>query len=132
MFRTRSASVLSAYLQNTVLVVVALLIVNLGVTWLLGWRTPHEYGHGLFFAGLSVIVIGLFSVFGVGRFADGVPYFYSASLALRPGFRPATRSLDESASSLLTMLVLCSAGFLTLLLGVLIESAFPQALSLAP
>jgi hypothetical protein len=30
------------------------------------------------------------------------------------------------------MLVLCSAGFLTLLLGVLIESAFPEALSLAP
>lgn len=115
-----------------VLIVLALLVVNPFMTWLLGWRSPHGYGHGLFFAGMTVIVVGLFYYFGFGRFANGVTFHYSPSIAPGPEFRPAPQTTEEANPSLSTGLSLCSAGLLTVLLGALMEYAFPQTLTALP
>jgi hypothetical protein len=105
----------------------AVFAANLGITWLLGWRSVYGYGQGLVFAGLSVIALGLLSLIGLGRVNGGPAYPYSQGSMPASLYQRAQHGLLNRQEDNALQLLLGVVGALAILLGTVIEAIFPLA-----
>jgi hypothetical protein len=117
---------LLAFLQRMLVIALALLIANFFVTWLLGWRSPHGYGEGLFFAGLSAIAAGLLCILSPGPFTSSMVYHYAHTMMPTAFFGKTDAAQPQANGSGSALMVLAFAGLAVMGLGVVLESIFPS------
>ena len=67
------------------------------VCWWLGWRTLAEYGAGLIWAGIGVILFGTFSLLGGTQLNDDFKYQYSKSVMPAPAHDRIQQNVNDLA-----------------------------------
>ena len=101
-----------------ILAVECFLLILVGIIgWRLGWSTRQEYADGLQMAGIFFIGIGLLGIKGNWDVTRSFEYQYSLSSTDQSSLNRTQQTLTDFAQSYAFMLIMFSAGLLSLLIG---------------
>lgn len=92
------------------------------VCWWLGWRTLAEYGTGLVWAGLAVMLLGMFSVLGGTQLNNDFKYQYSKSVMPAPAHDRAQQTVTDMTAGFSFATWAFIAGVLTSALGYVLRA----------
>lgn len=93
------------------------------VCWLLGWRTAHQYGHGLELAGLLAIFLVLLSI--PGTFQERrLAYQTVGPLEIKELYQFMQQKTKESCYNLTFLLLAGVTGLIATGLGVTLQDFF--------
>ena len=123
--RKESFLVRLGYFLRTVILIEVLVVAGVAVlSWVLGWRTPSQYGEGLIWASLLLMLVGASTVItnlGMDR-SFSQQYAQSAGAQrIADNIAQAMKEGKEGQAFFFLMLIV---GIIAFLLGALIQAAF--------
>lgn len=111
------------FFKTAIVTDLSLFIVIGLVCWLLGWRTAHQYGHGLEFIGLLAILLVLLSI--PGSYQEwSLAYQIVEPMGVKEVYRLVQQKSRDNHQNLGFLLLVSVTGFVATGLGVMIQNFF--------
>jgi len=106
-----------------VIIVELIILAVVGViVWRMGWNTVDQFAQTLHYAGMLVIGLGFFGIKGNWDATRSFEYQYSLSVTEQSSTQRTQQTLIDFAESYRFMLVMFSAGTISVLVGWLLMS----------
>ena len=113
------------YISKILLIDLAFLIVTALVCWLGGWRTITNFGTGLMIAGFAAFILGGITAFGGTTIARDPTYRYIQSVMPNSLAERTQKDWIDMMDSFSFLILLCSAGLISMAGGWVITMIFP-------
>jgi hypothetical protein len=118
-------TVLQQYAKKIILIDLGLFVVTALVCWLGGWRTFHYFGIGLMIAGFVAFLLGGVTAFGGTEIARNPTYRYIQSVMPNSLSERTRQDWVDMMDSFSFLILLVSAGLLSLLTGWVVTAICP-------
>jgi len=113
------------YARKILLIDLLVFIITAVICWLGGWRTLNRYGTGLMIAGFGAFILGGLTAFGGLNVARDPTYRYIQSVMPNSLAERTRRDWIDVMDSFSFLILLCSAGLLSMVGGWLVTTIFP-------
>jgi hypothetical protein len=118
-------TVLWHYVRKILLIVLLVFIITALICWLGGWHTLNNFGTGLMIAGFGAFVLGGFTALGGYHVARDPTYRYIQSVMPNSLAERTRRDWIDMMDSFSFLILMCSAGLLSMVGGWLVTAIFP-------